>query len=362
MNILLISYGNIGFDGRLRSLINVFSEIGEVHSFTRGNAPLNEISRVSNSPYLKFIVESIRFAKGLEKIDWLVLDNRKATIPGLIIQKKYHPTVTIQDCRELYLIKEVKHFAGKIGCIFERMMVKRADTVICANHERAIIMQQEYCLKKEPLTYENLRQLQYGSDEEMEAARRRINPFILNNEWRIISSSGCSAKRTNDVLVKNLSKVEKKCRLFLVGDSTSEEVEMIKKIIRDQNLGNVEIVGRLNQTELKYLISHCHIGIVNYGQYDTNNKLCASGKLYEFLYEGLPVVTTTNDPLKRMCDDYLIGVSDDKYAGGINDIINNYETYKNNVAAFSAVHTIENNDSEFIKNLLCETNSARNLL
>ena len=37
-----------------------------------------------------------------------------------------------------------------------------------------------------------------------------------------------------------------------------------------------------------------------------NNKYCASGKIFEFLYEGIPVVTTTNITLKTVCDEYNI--------------------------------------------------------
>lgn len=351
MDILLISYGDIDYDGRLRSLIDVFSEMGTVHSFSRGTSPLNETSIVNNTSYLRFIRDAIKYAKSLPKIDWLVLDNRKATIPGLIIRKKYRPNYTIQDCRELYLIKEVKHLTGKLGCIFEKKMIKKADIIICANQERGKIMKEEFSLEKEPLTYENLRKLQYESMEKLELAKMRIDPYIIEGEFRIISSSGCSILRTNDVLVKNLTKVERPCRLFLVGDYEETEKTTIKSIMEEQNILNVEILGRLSQTELKYLISNCHIGIVNYGQYDTNNRLCASGKLYEFLYEGIPVVTTTNPPLKRICDEYSIGVSDDQYFIGINCIINRYDYYKENVCNYIEEHTVKENDLKLINQL-----------
>lgn len=351
MKILLISFGDVDYDGRLRSLINVFSEMGIVHAFTRGKKPLNDNSRVYNYSYVKFIRAAIRYAKDIGKFDWLVLDNRKATIPGLIIQKKMHPSMTIQDCRELYLMKEVKHFSGKIGCIFERKMVRRADIVICANQERAKIMKQEYGLSREPLAYENLRQLQYGTEDEVNAAQKRLNPYLKDGEYRIVSSSGCSIKRTNDVLVKNLKNVKKPCRLFLVGDSTTEEERTIRQITKELNLDNVVVLGRLNQSELKYLISQSHIGIVNYGQYDTNNRLCASGKLFEFLYEGIPVVTTTNPPLKRICEESVVGVADDTYFDGINRVIDNYDLYRTSVERFVKSHSIEINDGKLIDSI-----------
>ena len=116
-------------------------------------------------------------------------------------------------------------------------------------------------------------------------------------------------------------------------------------------MSNVELIGRLTQTELKYLISKCQIGIVNYGQYDTNNKYCASGKIYEFIYEGLPVVTTTNPTLKKLCDQEKIGYADDKYAEGINRIIENYNEYKMNVKRFASNNTIYDNDKKLINQI-----------
>lgn len=359
MKILLISYGDIGFDGRLRSLIHVFSQIGDVASFTRGEMPGNGLSKVSNSSYLLFIREAIRFAKEIGEFEWLVLDNRKATIPGMIIQRKYNPDITIQDSRELYLFRELHHLTGKIGCVFEKIMARQADIVICANKERAQIMQKEYSLRYEPLTYENLRQLQYDSDEELKKAEEKIKPYIHEDEYRIISTSGCNINRTNDILVRNLSKIKKKCRLFLVGDSTEEEAAKIKSIIEEEHLNNVEIFGKLNQTELKFLIKQCHIGIVNYGQYDTNNRLCASGKLYEFLYEGLPVVTTQNPPLTRLCHQYKIGYADDGYSVGINKVLLQYNIYEENVKKFILVHTTEANDSTLISNLIQRVSSIK---
>ena len=351
MKILLISYGDMDYDGRLRSLYNVFSEMGTVCSFTRGKKAPNKDSRVYNKSYRKFIVESIIFSKSIDGIDWLVLDNRKATIPGLVLKKMIHPSLVIQDCRELYLINEVKHFSGKVGCIFEKTMAQKADIVICANKERAKIMKKEYSLSKVPLVYENLRKLEYGVQKEIDAAKKRIDGYIHEEEFRIISSSGCSIKRTNDILVNNLGKIDKPCRLFLVGDSTVDDKERINTIISDNGLTNVEIMGRLNQTELKYLISQCHIGIVNYGQYDTNNKLCASGKLYEFLYEGIPVVTTTNPPLKRIVDKYKIGAADDEYYNGINSVIKSYSMYLENVRVYTENHSIYDNDKKLISDI-----------
>ena len=55
MKILLISYGNIDYDGRLRGLISIFSKMGTVFPFTRGKAPMNNWGAVCNLSYIRFI-------------------------------------------------------------------------------------------------------------------------------------------------------------------------------------------------------------------------------------------------------------------------------------------------------------------
>ena len=93
---------------------------------------------------------------------------------------------------------------------------------------------------------------------------------------------------------------------------------------------------------------------MNYGQYDLNNKYCASGKLYEFLYEGIPVVTTTNPPLKGLCKRYGIGIADDDYFNGINAVLDNYTQYKNAVKRFINTNTVEDNDNRIVNAIISE--------
>ncbi len=351
MKIFLISYGDLDYDGRLRSLLAVFERLGTVYSFTRGNRLVTDNGALCNTSYLVFIKRSFEFSRKLKDIDLLVLDNRKAIIPGFLIRRMIKPNFTILDSRELYLIREVKHFSGKIGCIFEKKMARKADIVICANKERAEIMQKEYKLSRMPLVYENFRKLEYSLEDNIEDIADKFYEYVQEDEVRLISSSGCSIKRTNDVLVRNLRNVKNKCHLFLVGASEEREKQIIRDIASKDHVNKVTILGQLNQAELKYLISKCHIGIVNYGQYDTNNLLCASGKLFEFLYEGLPVVTTSNPPLRRICELEKVGVADDEYYNGINEVISNLPRFQSAVKRYCDNNTIRSNDDTLIEQI-----------
>lgn len=346
--ILLISFGEYEYDGRLRNLICILESIGELYYITRGKTSRDDRHYVlEEDNYFKFINKTIKFAKKLDGIDVLFLDNRKATIPGLILNKVLKPKFLIQDCRELYEPKELDHIVGKIGCYFERKSIKKADIVIAANESRAKKMVEIYDLNKKPIVYENLRQLQYSNRDGVFNAQKDLYRYIKEDEFRIISTAGCDVSRLTDTLVKNMKHINYKYRLFLVGDSKIEDYHKIKDIIETNNIENVEIINRLDQDYLKYLISYSHIGIVSYHQKDLNNKYCASGKIYEFLYEGVPVVTTSNPPLKELCDEWGIGVVDNQFYKGINEIISNHEHYKSKVDKY-----IKTNDINFYNNKL----------
>ncbi len=351
MKILLISYGDYEYDGRLRELMDVFSGIGELYAFTRGKTPAYEHHRIMDGGYQKFIRDVVKEGKALGGADLLVLDNRKSVIPGLILKKKLSVPKVVLDCRELYVPKEVHHLEGKLGCIIEKRGIRRADIIICANEYRAEAMKKIYGLSEKPLVYENLRMLTYSSEERMRKEKERFSKYDVPGEYRIISTSGCSFSRMNDVLVRNLDRVRFPCRLFLVGSGSAEERENMRALIAERGLDNVEIIDQLDQDALKSLIGISHIGIVNYHQKDQNNRFCASGKVFEFLYEGLPVVTTTNPPLKQLCDEAGVGAADDSFCDGINAVIEDYEGYKKRVREFAAAHTVASNNERLSREL-----------
>jgi glycosyltransferase involved in cell wall biosynthesis len=352
MNILFLSYGRFEYDGRQRELIKICKQLGKTHYFTCTEPDFvpSEPEHIcfrdtSRTAYFAFIRRAVRLFEELGNIDVVFADNRKATVPALRIKKKHPDVRIIQDARELYLRSEMTTFSGRMGCFFEERLYKKADIIVAANEYRAKRMQVEYHLAEKPLVYENLRRLAYSPQADMKKLSVRFGELLSGEEYKIISTSGCSVQRTNDKLVETLPRLQYPYKLFLVGDSAPQDREAIDKIVAENGISGVYILGRLGQDELKYLIDHSHIGIVNYGQYDTNNIYCASGKLYEFLYEGKPVVTTTNPPLADICAQLGVGEASDDYAQALNRVMDDYEGYCSRVQqAVKNMSIEENND------------------
>jgi len=80
-----------------------------------------------------------------------------------------------------------------------------------------------------------------------------------------------------------------------------------------------------------------------------NNKFCASGKIYEFVFEGLPVITTENLPLVDLVKRHHIGVSSDNYYNGIITIYKDYLYYKENVLSFAKRIDVDINNQQLVK-------------
>ncbi len=200
MRILLISYDDYKFDGRLRELIKVAKELGEVTYITRasdGEQPREKGHILYlDRGYSRFIFFVCVQVKKLGRQDLIFIDNRKGILPGYLARKLSGADYVVQDCRELYDMKSAAGIPGRIGCIIERIFTKRSDVVIAANAYRARIMTKMFRLKREPLNYENIRRLEYASDEKRQQVEAECRTFFEEPKFRIVSTAGCDMSRT----------------------------------------------------------------------------------------------------------------------------------------------------------------------
>lgn len=357
MNVFLISAGNIEYDGRLRELIKVAQLLGTTHYITcsYNNKKIGQFHHVfkydKKFAYISFIRFCLKTANEIGDIDVVIADNRKAIIPALWIKRIHNVKVAIQDARELYIFNEVKSIQGKIGCLIESTLNKKFDITICANKYRSRIMKEHYHLKTNPIVFENIRRLEYEEGFNREYYDKKYKEIFKNKKWRIVSTAGCSIERGTLDFVNAVGNLDSEHELYLIGDYQKKDFEILISTIEEKKYKNIYIFNAMEQNELKYFISHCDIGIVNYHQKDMNNKFCASGKIYEFIYESLPVMTTTNPPLKELCDIYKIGISTNDYQKGIKEITKNYENYKKQVSEFIVDVSTESNNKKLAGNI-----------
>ena len=334
MNVLIVSNADIRFDMRLKELIKIGNLLGECFVITSSNV---NIKRLNDKHfiyynrlfgYIGFILFCLKVAKRINNIDILLCDNRQAIIPSFLIKYFFQPRYSIQDVRELYLIEEVKSYRRKLVCYLEQLFMYKNDIIIAANKYRADVMKKKFGLRTLPLVFENIRFLNYNEENSYKIAESKYSKLFKKDAFKIISTSGCSFDRTNDLLVKAIAVLPFDIQLFLVGNSSEQELLEMNNLIKEYGVDNkVIVLPMIIEDDLKYIISKCDVGVVNYSQEDTNNRYCASGKIYEFIFEEKPVVCTNNPPLVDICKTYEVGVADNNYEKSISEIIKNYPKY-----------------------------------
>lgn len=367
-DIIIISYGVKEYDGRLNEIINSVSINFDVkvicltHRKSMEDKNVNYIvingrKYLGISLYLEFLFKSLFniFRLGYNKRTRIIfIDNFYAAPIGIISKLLFRNTIVIQDCRELYFKEDMPKF-GKIFCFFEELLMKRSELVFCANEERSKLMKKHFKLSYYPEVYDNIRFLTYKKKSNIKNLENKYqNDF--HYKWNIINSGGYSILRRTDILIKKFKQLENKdIGLYIVGSGKKEDKKQIDELMRKYDIQNVHFIGQVEMDELKYVINKCQIGIVSYHQNDLNNEYCSSGKIYEYLGEGIPVVTTENYPLRVICNKYKIGFSDNEFISGIENTIEKYDQLKINVNKFMNNFSVRDNNikmSEKIKEVI----------
>lgn len=351
MNILLVSYGTLEYDGRLQELIHVTEQLGEVTLCCCAKEPTDGLFAVGSSmlsvkTYCRYLTYVLRRVRG-KKFDMIVSDNLFAAPPVLLLRLLKRPRYLVQDVRELYFAEKV-HGKGKVFAIVERMLMKKASVVLCANAERADIMHREFGLKKKPLVFENIRFLsgEYDQDE-----LDKKYEGVFRYPFNLVSTSGLFMERDTDKLIESMKNLDERFGLFFVGNSSDADVRRMKEIMAEHGIERVHLIGKVPMTELLYIVRRCQIGMVHYHKRNLNNQYCASGKIYEFLHEGLPIVTTENPPLKAFCDAHEVGIADDGFSDAVLTVAEHYDDYQQRVRAFADTVSVEDYNRE-VANLI----------
>lgn len=355
-NILVISYGIREFDGRLKEIIKSCEQVTKtkILCLTEQNHWKNDNFQyidIKNRNYLSFTLywdffktAFKLFRKSRKKNKNLVvfIDNFYAAPVGFLIKIFYPKTVVIQDCRELYFAKDMPKF-GKLFCILEEKLMKKAKLVFCANKYRSKIMKERFRLKSYPVVFDNIRLLD-SSQRSENISEKYVNDFKY--QWNVVSSGGYSLGRKTEELIRDFDKLDHdKYGLYIVGNGSESDRLKLDTIIREKNIKNIHFIDRVSMNELKYIVDKCQIGVVSYHQRDLNNEYCSSGKIYEYMGEGLPVITTENIPLVEFCEKNKVGASNNEFDKSLIDVSTNYNYYKQNVDNFMNNLSISDNNN-----------------
>jgi len=340
MDIMFIVYHDINTEARSQEILNCAQRLGNTYlvSYSKPyyNGKFKSLLTGNKKNYFTFVINSIKYIKKI-KPDIIILHDffTSIFIPWILL-KKNRPFI-IYDSSELYIDKKPNNFKERLALfflvkIFEKHFLKFADIIISANIERAQIMKNFYKLKEMPIIFDNIHRIDdiYNEAE----CISKFDKYFNEDTFTILYAGGISKERMTYQLADSIGALGEKFGLIIIGSATNKELKEFNDFIKKKNYKNIKYLGFVSRAELKYLLNKAHVSVSAFSQNTVNNKFCASGKVYESLFEGTPILTSENPPLKRLCEDYGVGISTNDFKRGILELKNNYELYKKNVHNF----------------------------
>ena len=93
----------------------------------------------------------------------------------------------------------------------------------------------------------------------------------------------------------------------------------------------------------------CNVGIVSYSNKNINNRLCASGKIYEYISLGIPVIVSNNLPLRNLVNLYNIGSVVNCDQNFFKNYLQNIDNYNESIQNFPLEHLLKQNKDRLLK-------------
>lgn len=285
--------------------------------------------------YLHFYNKAIETIKA-EKPDMVLLhDDFTAPVLRWLIKHHYKGKILFDES-ELYIDEKKKINSLKdIGFRFlpycEEKYLKKVDALIAANKERAEIMVKIYDLPKFPIILENMRRLMVEPD--VAACDEKYGSLFRNGSLTVLCGGGVKKARRTLELAQAVKELGGGFNLIITGGGDPADIAELKTLM--ETTDNIHYVGQAPRAEWKYLITKSDICVSIYAQDTPNNKYCASGRFYEGILEGIPVLATTNPPLKNACDQYGFGVATEDLKSGLIQLRDKFSLFKKNAEKFA---------------------------
>lgn len=326
MRIVFCIYDDINYEARSQEEIECLIGMGEVSIVTI--APLHNHKyadlyvKTTSRNYLRFVLTSYSMIIE-QKPDVVFLHDDYCAILIPFIRRVIPKARIIYDMSELYLGGIVKGLKGWISNLIfhgnEKKYLRKVDCVISANQERADIARGYFSLSERPIVFENIHRI--DEEYDLNECEELFGELFLSKKYTIIYAGGLlhAKERGTYELLSQMKELGPNFQIIVAGKSRENDKRFNSILEANHPINNIHYVGMLTRDKLRYLFQRSDINVVTFNQDTINNIFCASGKMYEGLFEGIPLLVSDNPPLRSKCTEYGIGciVEKDNYVEAI---------------------------------------------
>lgn len=328
----------------------VFLALEQIPNYQMIVNSLGEFTSAKEKETLTFIPKKIKYFGILRLFDFWGLTKKliRKYNPSIVVIhddavlvryiKKHYPDIKIiYDQSELEIDRRVtgiKTFFLKLCDWYGRKAVKLCDLFIAASEERAEISKQYFGFDYDYITFNNMHRI---ADDDIGNEFEKKYSHVFSKGIDVITYGGGIAidRGTFDLIdaVKGDSS-----KYLIVAGSAWNNFPKFKQKLKNELINNVEYIGYVSRREWAYILSKSSASVVFYDKnISMNFKYCASGKGYESLFLGVPIICSDNPPLVSLCKDYKCGVCGTNMRDATKKLFENYEYYKENARIFSSL-------------------------
>jgi glycosyltransferase involved in cell wall biosynthesis len=256
----------------------------------------------------------------------------------------------VYDSHELFTERPIELRA--VWRMIERFLLRRVDAVIAASEERAHIMHAEYGAPTLPTVVANCPQRR---GRPARSSLRAQLPAHRRDARVVVYQGGLSPGRCLERLTTAAAEFGPDTILALVGARSPFFESVLRPLIDAEGLDDrVFWIPPVDADEVVSFIEAADLGVVIYQNSCRNNYYCAPNKLYDYCMAGLPVVGPDFPPIRRLVEEYGIGMTFDPerpatIAASVRQVLDDDDAYARAVAGCAAVADSANWETESVK-------------
>lgn len=315
--VLITFLGNIDYDTRCNNLFNSFSEKGydvefigfdwltENFSTTKGKKTVYKLSKKSLSLffYLKFY--SLLKLKVLSKKFDIIFAEDLYCLPVCIIAGKLKGAKVIYDCRELFGFLaglKNKKFIQKFWSRIERLFIRKADLILTTGEMDSEFIRKQYNLHTD-LVIRNL-----PLYKKSESPVDYYSLLGIDRSKKVLLYQGVILHGRGLKMIFEFLKTSDDFVLVVLG--SGEMIGYYKNLSSQMKLDDkVFFVGKIPQDKLMDYTAGAFVGLSLIENISKSYYYALPNKLFEYIMAEIPVIATDLPQMKKIIDDYKVGLS-----------------------------------------------------